>query len=154
MNEIERIKDQLRRALEGDAWHGPSLQEILRGVSAKQAAAKPLPGVHSIWEIVLHLAAWHEVVRRRLDGEVIGELPPEQDWPAVTEVSQLAWQQTLNHLTSSQQQLMPAISRLTDDSLTKGVAGKSYSIYVMLHGVVQHDLYHAGQIAILKKAPS
>jgi uncharacterized damage-inducible protein DinB len=154
MNEIATIKDQLRRAFEGDAWHGPSLWEIIAGVSAREAAAKPLPGIHSIWEIVLHITAWHEVVCRRLAGEMIVELAPDQNWPAITDTSEAAWQQTLHDLGQSRQHLMQAISRLSEDRLGEAVGGKGYTIYVMLHGVIQHDLYHAGQIAILKKVQS
>ncbi len=154
MDEIERIKDQLRRAFEGDAWHGPSLWEILAGISARQAAAKPLPGIHSIWEIVLHITAWHEVVGRRLAGEVIVELTPDQNWPAIRNTAEAAWQQTLHDLGRSRQLLMQAISGLSEDRLSEAVGGKGYTIYVMLHGVIQHDLYHTGQIAILKKVQS
>jgi len=91
MTEIERIADQLRRAHEGEAWHGPALNEILKGVTAEAAARRPIASAHSIWEIVLHVGVWESVVRRRLSGEVIGDLPPEQDWPAVRETSEGAW---------------------------------------------------------------
>jgi hypothetical protein len=155
MTEIPRILDQLDRSMEGDAWHGPSLRELLKGVTAKQANSKPSPGIHSIWEIVLHLTAEQDVARRRLAGETIVDLPPELDWPRIPDNSETAWQQTIDRLVESKQKLGQSISKLSDHRLEETVPGKGYSAYVLLHGVIQHNLYHAGQIAILKKlAPS
>lgn len=150
--EVERIADQLRRAFEGNAWHGPALSEVLSGVTGEKAARKPLIAAHSIWEIVLHVAVWQSVVRRRLMGEVIDKLPPEQDWPPVKDPSENAWRNLLESLKQGNRQLQQAISEFSDERLSEPVPAKGYSTYVMLHGVVQHDLYHAGQIAILKKA--
>jgi uncharacterized damage-inducible protein DinB len=152
MSETDRIADQFQRACAGPAWHGPSLGELLANVPAERAVAKPLPGVHSIWEIVLHVTAWQDVVCRRLAGETLPDLPPEQDWPAVTDSTPAAWRQTLDQLARSQERLREAMVRLPPDHLRAKVPGKEYSGYGMLHGVIQHDLYHAGQIAILKKA--
>jgi uncharacterized damage-inducible protein DinB len=152
MTEVERIADQLRRAHEGEAWHGPSLQELLAGVKAAQAAARPVAAAHSIWEIVRHIGVWEGVGRRRLCGEVIGDLPPEQDWPAVTETSESAWQKVLQDLEDGHQQLQQTMARLTDRQLLEPIPGRNHTVYFMLHGLVQHALYHAGQIAVLKKA--
>jgi uncharacterized damage-inducible protein DinB len=154
MTEIQRMLDQLQRAFEGNAWHGPSVRELLNGVSAAQAAGKAVPDGHSIWEIVLHMAVWQDVARRRLAGETIVSLPPELDWPAVDDASETAWRQAVTRLNQSQQKLQQSISQLTEDRLAEIVPGMDYSVYVMLHGVIQHDLYHAGQIALLKKLAS
>ncbi len=154
MTEIERIADQLRRAHEGEAWHGPALNEILDGVTAEAAARRPIASAHSIWEIVLHVGVWESVVRRRLSGEVTGDLPPEQDWPAVGEASEAAWKQALATLGRSYAELQKAVTRLADRQLAETVPGPGYTVYYMLHGTVQHALYHAGQIALLKKAAS
>jgi uncharacterized damage-inducible protein DinB len=153
MSEIERILDQLKRACEGNAWHGPAIQELLKGASARQVAAKFIPAGHSIWEIVLHITAWQDVTRRRLAGEVVIDLPAHLDWPSVTDTSETAWQQAVEHLFQSKQQLHRVISQLDDERLNDPVPGKDYSVYVLLHGVIQHNLYHAGQIAVLKKLP-
>lgn len=141
----------MKRAYEGIAWHGPSVRELLNGVTAETAAARPLAGAHSIWEIVLHSAAWEAAVRRRLQGQPI-ELTPEEDWPAVTDTGEAAWQAALAALDAGDRQLREAISHLSDADLDKTVEGQPYTIYFMLHGVIQHDLYHAGQIGLLKKA--
>jgi uncharacterized damage-inducible protein DinB len=151
MTEIERIADQLRRSHEGNAWHGPSFQELLANVSAKRAAARPKVGNHSIWEVVHHVIAWQQVVVRRLAGETIRELSPEENWPPVPEPTDAAWSRTKADLESSYSTLRQAIARVPEERLNEPVSGKDYSVYVMLHGVIQHGLYHAGKIALLRK---
>lgn len=157
MREAERIADQLGRANEKDAWHGPALKELLSDVSAARAAARPIAGAHTIWELVLHVTAWQEAVGERLGGDGSGEwralqLSTEEDFPAVNDTSEAAWKKTLEALDQSTRRLLEVIRGLTDGELEKTVPGKDYSAYFMLHGAVQHCLYHAGQIAILKKA--
>ena len=153
MNEAQRTADQMRRAMAGEAWHGPALLELLEGVEAEQAARHPIANAHSIWEIVLHVAAWKSAVLRRLRGEVI-ELTGEQDWPPVKDTSERAWIATLEQLKRAHNELERTAAGLEDSRLRSSVPGKDYDVYFMLHGVVQHDLYHAGQIALLKKAQS
>jgi uncharacterized damage-inducible protein DinB len=150
IQEIARIADQLKRAFEGDAWHGPSVLEVLEGVSARAAASKPLAGAHSIWEIVLHIAAWDGAIRRRMEGQAL-QLSPEQDFPAVTDTSDSAWKSALQTLKQRHAELIEALLAMPDYRLTSQVPGKDYDFYHMLHGAVQHELYHAGQIALLKK---
>jgi uncharacterized damage-inducible protein DinB len=152
MREVERIADQLRRAHEGGAWHGPSLKEILKGVTAAQAAERPLAGAHSIWELVLHAAAWERAVLRRLEGEPAAIYNTNEDWPAVEDAGEEAWQQTLKALEETSGKLREAVLRLDDAQLDAPILPEMSSRYVTLHGVVQHTLYHAGQIAVIKKA--
>ena len=152
MTELERIADQLRRAHQGEAWHGPSLDEILKDVSAETALRRPIAGSHNIWEISLHIGVWESIVRRRLSGEVVVSVTREQDWPPVGDTSETAWQKTLDDLRHGHEHLQQAIARLADRQLGEPVPGMGYNVYFMLHGTVQHTLYHAGQIAILKKA--
>src|SRR5580765_4668182 len=104
MSERARIEEQLQRAFEGDAWHGPSVHEVLVGITAVQAAEHPLPAAHSVWEIVLHMTTWHDTVRRRLAGEAF--MPtPAQDWPAVTDTSESAWSAALADLDRSYREI-------------------------------------------------
>ncbi|HZQ90881.1 MAG TPA: DinB family protein [Terriglobales bacterium] len=150
--ETQRIAGQMRRAWKGQAWHGPSLSEVLRGIDARAAAARPLPGAHSIWELALHIASWDVVIRRRLAGEVFA-VTKQEDWPAVSEPATAAqWRKTVRALDAAHAKLIAAARRFPQDRLHDRVRGKKYSFYVMLHGIVQHDLYHAGQIALLKRA--
>ncbi|HKZ76875.1 MAG TPA: DinB family protein [Pyrinomonadaceae bacterium] len=151
MTEIERIQDQLKRAFEGNAWHGPAVLELLNNVNASHAAAHPIRGAHSVWEIVLHIAAWENAGRRRLEGDR-AQLPDEEDWAPVLDQSEQAWQKTCEMLVENHRQLVQAIARVNDSRLDEPVLEGLASVYVTLQGVVQHDLYHAGQIAILKKA--
>lgn len=156
MSETARIADQLRRAFSGEAWHGDSLLEILDGIAAAQAAARPVKHAHSIWELVLHIAAWDNAVRRRLAGESV-QLPEEQNFPPVMDPSEGAWRRAVENAKRVHGELIDAVSAFPDERLSEKVPGKNsepdwYNFYYMLHGVVQHELYHAGQIAILKKA--
>jgi uncharacterized damage-inducible protein DinB len=153
MSESAGIADQLRRAFDGEAWHGDSLMEILKGVTAAQAAAHPVAGAHSIWELVLHVAAWDGAVLRRMGGVAV-ELSDAKNFPAVTEASAAAWSQALAEVYRVHGELVSAVSALPESRLGDSVPGKKgehYTFYYMLHGVVQHELYHAGQIALLKK---
>jgi uncharacterized damage-inducible protein DinB len=152
VREVDRILDQLARAFEGEAWHGPPLRRLLDGVNATTARVRPISEGHSIWELVRHIQVWEDVVARRLEGEVIAGLPPEQDWPAVTSDAESEWKKTVGALEAGNRRLRDAIARFSDERLPEVVPARGYTFYVMLHGIVQHDLYHAGQIALLKKA--
>ncbi|HEY3103834.1 MAG TPA: DinB family protein [Pyrinomonadaceae bacterium] len=152
MTEIERILDQLKRAYEAGAWHGPSVREVLEGVTAQQAHARPLPNGHTIYELVRHIAVWEDAGRRRLKGDPADiAISSPEDWPPPNDTSEAAWEQAKAALDRGHQALVEAITRVSESRLDEPiVAGKS-SVYVTLHGVIQHDLYHAGQMAILKK---
>ena len=151
--EPARIADQLRRAFDGDAWHGPALLELLQDMDAATAAAKPLPNVHSIWELVMHIAAWDEAATRRLAGEKT-QPTGVANFPIVPKPTEAAWRKAVAHLKRTHDVLVRKVAALPDPRLRERVPGKKYNFYFMLHGVVQHELYHAGQIAILKKAQS
>ncbi len=151
-SEIERIVDQMERAFEGDAWHGSSLSEILCCISAKLAAAHPIPEAHSIWEIVLHTSVWQRTVRERLQGKPIMILPDTEDWPVVSDTSAAAWTAAVEELRQEYEQLRREALNWQSRNLNETTEGQRYTVYEMLHGVVQHNLYHAGQIALLSKA--
>jgi len=151
--EASRIADQLRWAFDGEAWHGDSLFEILEGVGAARAAARPIAGAHTIWELVLHIAAWDGAVLRRLGGAAV-ELSDAENFPPVRDTSEAAWRSALAQVRRGHEELVAAVASLPDSRLEDMVPGKEgahYNFYYMLHGVVQHELYHAGQIALLKK---
>jgi uncharacterized damage-inducible protein DinB len=145
------IADQLRRAFEGDAWHGPALLELLQDVDAVTAAAKPLPNSHSVWELVLHIAAWDGAASRRLAGEKT-QLAGTANFPVVPKPTEAAWRKAVAHAKRTHDKLVKTVAGLSEARLRERVPGKKYDFYHMLHGVAQHELYHAGQIAILKKA--
>ena len=154
MSETARLADQIRRAFEGDAWHGDSIKELLAGVTAATAAARPIKNAHSIWELVLHIAAWDDAVLRRIGGAAV-EPTKQQDFPPVKDTSPAAWRRTLSHLEKTHNDLIRAVAAFPDSRLQDQVPGKTeeyYDFYYMFSGIVQHELYHAGQIALLKKA--
>jgi len=155
--EIRRIIEELRRAHDGDAWHGSSLREVLAGVDAAAAAAHPVPGAHSIWEIVLHLSGWAREVARRVEGGTPG-LPADGDWPQVAAAGEAEWQAALADLQLAHAELVEAVGRRSEAALDEPVGrdrdaptGTGVTWHIMLHGVAQHDAYHGGQIALLRK---
>jgi uncharacterized damage-inducible protein DinB len=150
MREVDRISEQLRRAFEGGAWHGPSVREVLKGVTAEIASRRPIAKGHTIWEIVQHIDAWQIAGRRRVELEFV-KVSDAEDWPAVTGFNENAWNAALETINKSYEQLQSVIKNLDDSKLDNKVPGAEYTIYVVLHGVIQHDLFHAGQIALLKK---
>ena len=151
MKEIERIADQLQRAMEGEAWHGPSVNETLGGVTAQAAVARPVAGAHTPWEIALHIGAWLSAARRRLAGEAV-ELPPHEDWPSIGEPTEAAWKQAKAGINAEYRRLLEAVRGLSEEDLGRIVAGRDYTMAFLLDGVIQHTLYHTGQIVVLTKA--
>jgi len=152
MSELTFILDELKDIHQGNAWHGPSLRESLAGLTAEQAAAKPIANAHCIWEIVSHVAGWENIFRRSLESDEGASEPETGDFPPVKELSEEAWIQTLVYLESEHQKLLKFISSLSDEVLEMNVAQRDYSVRFLLHGIVRHHVYHAGQISLLRKA--
>jgi uncharacterized damage-inducible protein DinB len=152
MSELQRIEDQLRRALEGEAWHGPAVLEVLAGVSADQARARPIPGAHTIWELVFHLGGTYRLVLRRLHGDAT-PLAPDEDWPSVPDPTEETWRAAVERLRDLNGQIRRAVAGFDPAQLDRPlVADPPYTAYTQFIGLTQHDLYHAGQIALLKRA--
>ena len=136
-----------------DAWHGPSLRKLLRGVGVDHAIRKPIPGAHSIWEVVLHVTAWDEICTRRLRGELIlATTGSPEDWPAVQETTEARWQEDVTLLFRAQSELARTVEGLPEARLEDKAPGWPWTNHLMIHGTLHHDLYHAGQIALLKRA--
>lgn len=152
MSEARRIRHLLKLSYHGKAWHGPALREILEGMTAGIAAARPIEDAHSIWQIVRHIAAWETEAARVLEGKTYVTLAGDADWPPVVDTTEAAWVGALGELEHAQRALVDACAILPDEQLDQMVAGTEFSFYFLLHGVIQHNLYHAGQIALLKKA--
>lgn len=149
-----RLADQISRSFRGQAWHGDSVLELLKNVHAPQACARPIKTAHTIWELVLHITAWDDAVRRSAAGEAV-KLSAEQDFPSVRNTSEAAWQRDLRRLNQTHNELVAAVAAFPESRLDERVPGKTasyFNFYYMFSGIVQHELYHAGQIALLKKA--
>jgi len=155
ISEVDRIRDQFRRAFDGEAWHGPAVLALLDGVTAEQAAAHPIQGAHSIWELTMHIEAWERACLRRLNGDP-AQLSDDENFRPIDDKSDAAWERTKQELVDTHRELMDAIVRVDESRFNEPIIANATtpfsSVYVTLHGGVQHDLYHAGQIAILKKA--
>ena len=150
--EANRLEDQLRRALEGEAWHGPSVLELLAGVSAAQAASHPIAGAHSIWELVLHIRTDYDLVLRRMAGDG-RQLSAGEDWPACPAPTEENWRQSVQELELMNRKMREAVLDFPAERLDEPLVPEvSYTAYTQFIGVTQHHLYHAGQIALLKRA--
>jgi uncharacterized damage-inducible protein DinB len=156
--ETERLRRELESTMDGDPWYGSAVARILDGIDAPGAAAHPIKGAHSIWELVLHMTAWANEVRRRLDGGKHGD-PVEGDWPAVGSTTPDEWKKAVSSLRRAHTELAQTLASTDDAALARQVGGnqidatgRPVTLYQTAIGILQHDTYHAGQIAILKKA--
>ena len=152
-SECLRIADQLRRAFSGDPWHGPPLSELLAGVTAEQARIRPLPAGHTIWELVLHIEIYVNIAFEAVQGIPMPKLfGTERDWPKEDSGGLAQWTGTTDRLFQSADRFAHSIEQFTDSRLEDTVPGREYDFYYLFHGIVQHSLYHAGQIAMVKRA--
>jgi hypothetical protein len=156
--ENANIAELVERVVSGDPWHGSNVEQLLQGVSAADAARPAIPGAHSIWELVLHMTSWAREVRNRLEGHPAAA-PIDGDWPAVGEPTEARWDEAKRNLLHAHGALTAAIVALDARSLDEPVPdfrdnelGAGLSRYLTLHGLVHHTVYHAGQLALLRKA--
>ena len=153
MNSSEAIADSLRRTLTGPMWHGDAVNQLLSGVSATDAARRPVAGAHTIWELVLHMTAWANIAQKRLSSKAQPEPTMAEDWPPVRGGQSIeTWSDALMRLTEAYESLALRAEGLDRDALRTQVRGHDYSVRVMLIGVVEHGAYHGGQIGLLKRA--
>jgi uncharacterized damage-inducible protein DinB len=153
--ECNRIADALASAISGEAWYGDSLGKILSQVTAAEAIAHPIVDAHSIWELVLHLETWVQFSLGAVRGVPIpawATMPKEQDWPAVARTSEEDWREAIDSLVSTHSKLVESIESLNDELLDETVPGRAYNFYRLFHAMIQHAVYHGGQIVLLKKA--
>jgi len=158
MDEISRIADQLARAFEGDAWYGPNTMGVVAGLTAEQAAHRPLPQAHTLWEIALHLTSWNREVLRRLRTGVARE-PEDGDWPEQPGATEENWRWTVERLEASFRELLGEVRAFPASRLDEVLGderdrplGSGVTFYVMLHGIVQHVVAHTAQLSLLRKA--
>ncbi|HUO14077.1 MAG TPA: DinB family protein [Verrucomicrobiae bacterium] len=149
--EAQRIADQLRRAFYGSAWHGPAVLELLSDVDAATAASHPIANVHSIWELLRHVEVWDRVTIERLAGKK-SQPTGVKNFPVPSKPTEAVWRKAVSAAKKTHDELIKIVAGLSDERLSDRVPGKRYDFYHQLHGVAQHELYHAGQIAFLKKA--
>ena len=156
MNPQSTLANHVERTVTGPMWHGPALHELLQGVTHEQAAARPIAGAHTIWELVLHVTAWVDIARERLRNRALESPTPEGDWPPVPPPTEAAWSEAVAKLAASHEALAQDVLKWTPEALTSvvPVSGPRYTVATLLHGVIEHGTYHGGQIALLKRALS
>lgn len=145
-NEVSRITEEFRRAWDGNAWHGPPIAPLLASIEDPTARYLPAGGAHTIHDLATHIIFWLDVALRRLQGEHY--LPESGDWYLPPDEK---WDQTVGRLERKYVELLAAIEATPDSRLAETVSGMEYNVYVLLHGVLQHTIYHAGQIAMLRR---
>jgi uncharacterized damage-inducible protein DinB len=152
MSESTTIAGMLKSVVDGPAWHGPSVMEMVETLSAEQARRKSIGDTHSIWELMLHMIAWQEYALQVLDGADAAMLEGEADWPAMPDPpTETEWDTTKRKFEGGTRELRERIIHLDVEQLHSKLPGKEFPLKVLLHGLVHHNVYHAGQIALLRK---
>jgi uncharacterized damage-inducible protein DinB len=151
--EIDLLLRMLDEGYEKKAWHGPNLRGSVRGLDVQEAAWRPARARHNIWEIVVHAAYWKYIVLRRLRGECKGSFPLTGSNWFVRPVSPTlqAWRDDLSLLGNMHRQMRAAVAALTPTDLQRTPPGSKVSNLSLISGVAAHDVYHAGQIQLLKR---
>lgn len=149
MSEIEQIAGLLAETVEGEPYYGPSILSILENVTADMAARKPRWSAHSIWDLVTHLTAELDYARHVLEGTARPWIEGVTTWPAVTDLSEAAWDRAVMNLGKANRALIQAVKQLDDSVLDRQPIRVRGPFYVMLHGTLQHNVFHAGQISLL-----
>jgi uncharacterized damage-inducible protein DinB len=157
-SDFDALRQELHQVYDGDPWHGSSITAVLDGINAEVAAMRSIPGAHSIWEIVLHMAAWTREVASRVGG-ADAKNPPE-DWPAPRfGGGEQAWQLAKDDLAAAQRELEDAVNAIQPKDLLRWVGdqrdpalGTGMPVGTVIRGLIQHHTYHEGQIALLKRA--
>lgn len=149
--EIMRIITQLTASMEGNAWHGPAVLELINDLNDEEASTRPLRDAHNIYELTAHITAWQKAGLRRIHGDP-AILTDEEDWPVKSDATEEQWSFTRNELISVYNKLTDELKSFSPEKLDENVEGLPQTYYTLFHGIIQHNLYHAGQIAILKKA--
>jgi hypothetical protein len=138
----------LDEAYEKKTWHGPNLKQSIKGITAKQAAWRPGPGRHNIWEVTLHAAYWKYAVRRRMDGGKRGSFALKGSnffmRPEKGNLNEAAWSADKKLLEREQRALHVTVAKVLRTA-------RAAKLLPQLYGVAFHDIYHAGQIRLLRR---
>jgi hypothetical protein len=150
---IALLLEIMDQAFDAKGWHGTTLRGALRGVTPAQALWRPAPGRHRIWDYVLHCAYWKYAVRRRLDGAGAGTFPrAPSNWPATPAVASLAaWRADVAFLAAEHRKLRDLVARMPPSVLDRRSPKQAWRNVEQIHGVAAHDLYHTGQIQLIKR---
>lgn len=148
--ERERIISLFEKLYDGHPWIDVTLMPTLEKISAQQAATKVLPDCNSIWEITNHLVNWRENVLQRIQGKIV-TTPSNNYIKPITDTSQKAWSKTLEGLESTQKEWVRVLRKFSVEDFGTEYPTNGMTYYEHIHGIVQHDAYHLGQIVLLSK---
>ena len=150
---IASLLAQMDEAFDRRSWHGTNLRGSLRGMGASQAAWRPAPGRHNAWEIAVHAAYWKHAAWRRLTGEKRGTFARAgSNWfPSPEPATAAAWREDVALLVACHRRLRAVVAGLSDADLDRRAAGGKETVGRLVRGIAAHDLYHAGQIQLLKR---
>jgi len=143
--EVQKLGNILRHTFEKNAWHGLAVMEVLNSID-EQIVHKKFNSTHSIIELVAHMTAWRVFVTEELSGNINYKVSQEMNFPVVK-----SWQEAVDGLVASQEKLLAQLEKFPAERLSDVVPNKLYKFFTMLHGIVHHDLYHLGQIVLIKK---
>ncbi len=150
ISETYRITDFLRQTFDGKPWYGPSVMDTLSNLTFEESLNQ-LPSSHTVIEILEHMIAWRTFVIKRLQGDTEFEIDQEQSFKHISSLSNESWRDTIQRLNQTQEDLLQILSQTSDEKLDEMVAGREYNFDKMLHGIIHHDIYHIGQIGLLRK---
>ena len=150
MNETKNIASLFENLYNGDPWIDVTLKQTLSGITAKDAAAHPLDKCNSIWQLVNHLISWRLNVLRRVQGEVI-TTPGNNYIREIADTTDATWEETLKKLEYSQEKWLAFLKSFKSADFSKVYPNNQMNYYEHIHGIIQHDAYHLGQIVILAK---
>lgn len=152
-NKIKELKKKFETVYEGSPWYGDSIKSLLKKISAKTALTKSNKNSHSIAELVSHMISWREFLLKRLQGDKEFDVDQENSfqWSRIDSNEKTAWKSLLKELDKNQRKILGKLEKLDDDFLTTPVSKRKYKMNYLIEGVIQHDLYHAGQILLLAK---
>jgi uncharacterized damage-inducible protein DinB len=151
--EITRIQAAFKYNWQGPMWYGGNVNATLAGIEGDVAFKQAGAGSHNIYELVAHMLCWRRFVLELLNGNVDYkvEINSETDWPHIYDRTEMSWNRLVNEMEQSQQLLVNALQNFDEAKLDEIVPGREFTWYMLLHGLIHHDIYHSGQIAILKK---
>ena len=145
MHQTQRIADAYRAATVKGAWYGPSLAELLAQIPPELATTRPVPGSHSIAELLQHLLLWNERIRNTSESHPLARWQPEQEWAEPP----IPWTELVSRWSQSRELLEEKMRHFPAEDLAKQVPGRNYSYETLLSGIVEHAIYHSGQIAMV-----
>jgi hypothetical protein len=150
MDEVKFLRDQIIKTFNGDSWHGPNLINTLAGIDYNQAKYRPIGERHTIWELTDHITFWIEEVWKSIKNHSPLNPGKKLDWPKMGN-TESEWRQSVNRIEAAVNLTLDALLEWTDEDLVEQVPGETYTYKNMLHGMLHHNLYHIGQINLLKR---